>query len=54
MAAQGLIASVLEFGDVGRHCALGTRVHSRGEAIFFEVIACAGMTGSLKSGCLRM
>ena len=34
---QGLIASMLEPEDFGRYYALGTRVHSRGEAIFFEV-----------------
>lgn len=34
---QGLIASMLKPDDFGRYYALGTRVHSRGEAIFFEV-----------------
>ena len=34
---QALIASMLEPVDFGRYFAVGTRVHSRGEAIFFEV-----------------
>jgi hypothetical protein len=34
---QGLIASMLEPDDFGSYYALGNKVHSRGEAIFFEV-----------------
>ena len=34
---QALIASMLEPSSFGRYYAVGTRVHSRGEAIFFEV-----------------
>jgi len=34
---QALIASMLAPADFGRYYAVGTRVHSRGEAIFFEV-----------------
>ena len=34
---QALIASMLEPAEFGRYYAVGTRVHSRGEAIFFEV-----------------
>jgi len=34
---QALIASMLEPADFGRYFAVGTRVHSRGEAIFFDV-----------------
>ncbi|MEP4146139.1 MAG: hypothetical protein ABJL54_02900 [Halioglobus sp.] len=34
---QGLIASMLDPEDFGRYYALGTRVHSKDEAIFFEV-----------------
>lgn len=34
---QALIASMLEPEDFGRYYAVGTRVHSRGEAIFFEI-----------------
>ncbi len=34
---QALIASMLEPEAFGRYYAVGTRVHSRGEAIFFEV-----------------
>ena len=34
---QALIASMLEPVEFGRYYAVGTRVHSRGEAIFFEV-----------------
>jgi len=34
---QALIASMLEPADFGRYYAVGTRVHARGEAIFFEV-----------------
>ncbi|TDG11406.1 hypothetical protein E2F43_18655 [Seongchinamella unica] len=34
---QGLIASMLEPEEFGHYYAVGTRVHSRGEAIFFEV-----------------
>jgi len=34
---QGLIASMLDPEAFGRYYAVGTRVHSRGEAIFFEV-----------------
>ena len=34
---QALIASMLEPAEFGRYFAVGTRVHSRGEAIFFEV-----------------
>src|SRR5210317_1627221 len=34
---QALIASMLEPADFGRYYSVGTRVHARGEAIFFEV-----------------
>jgi hypothetical protein len=34
---QALIASMLEPEDFGYYYAVGTKVHSRGEAIFFEV-----------------
>ena len=34
---QGLIASMLEPEEFGRYYAVGTKVHARGEAIFFEV-----------------
>ena len=34
---QALIASMLEPEEFGRYYAVGTKVHSRGEAIFFEV-----------------
>lgn len=34
---QGLIASMLEPDDFGSYYALGSKVHARGEAIFFEV-----------------
>ena len=34
---QALIASMLEPADFGRYYAVGTKVHARGEAIFFEV-----------------
>jgi hypothetical protein len=34
---QGLIASMLDPEAFGRYYAVGARVHSRGEAIFFEV-----------------
>ena len=34
---QGLIASMLEPEEFGTYYAVGTRTHSRGEAIFFEV-----------------
>jgi hypothetical protein len=41
---QALIASMLEPVEFGRYYAVGTRVHSRGEAIFFEVDP-AGLPG---------
>jgi hypothetical protein len=34
---QALIASMLDPEEFGRYYAVGTKVHSRGEAIFFEV-----------------
>ena len=34
---QGLIASMLPPAEFGRYYSVGTKVHSRGEAIFFEV-----------------
>ena len=34
---QGLIASMLEPEAFGSYYSVGTKVHSRGEAIFFEV-----------------